>query len=30
MQVWVVQEILAPDMEDGEEAYLRTQMLGVP
>jgi len=28
MQVWVVQKILTPGMEDGKEADLRTQMLG--
>ena len=28
MQVWVVQKILTPGVEDGEEADLRTQMLG--
>ena len=29
MQMWVVQESLTPGVEDGEEADLRTQMLGV-
>jgi hypothetical protein len=29
MQVWVVQKILTPGMEDGKEADLRTRCLGV-